>query len=79
MENPIKMDDLGVPLFPETPISIYSNSGQIVDLDGLEARSNLPKRIVIRYPHLIYFPTKNEERFGTPGVAGENPHHFPWR
>ena len=21
MENPIKMDDLGVPLFPETPIS----------------------------------------------------------
>ncbi len=23
MENPIKMDDLGVPLFEETPICIY--------------------------------------------------------
>ena len=23
MENPIKMDDLGVPLFSETPIYIY--------------------------------------------------------
>ena len=23
MENPIKMDDLGLPLFLETPISIY--------------------------------------------------------
>ena len=23
-ENPIKMDDLGVPLFPETPICILS-------------------------------------------------------
>ena len=26
MENPIKMDDLGVPLFLETPISGYRNS-----------------------------------------------------
>ena len=25
MENPIKMDDLGVPLFSETPISVYHN------------------------------------------------------
>ena len=25
MENPIKMDDLGVPLFLETPICIYSS------------------------------------------------------
>ena len=25
MENPIKMDDLGVPLFLETPIYLYSN------------------------------------------------------
>ena len=27
MENPIKMDDLGVPLFLETPISQYLNQG----------------------------------------------------
>ena len=26
MENPIKMDDLGVPLFLETPIYIYTYS-----------------------------------------------------
>ena len=26
MENPIKIDDLGVPLFLETPISIYDTS-----------------------------------------------------
>ena len=26
MENPIKMDDLGVPLFLETPISYFSGS-----------------------------------------------------
>ena len=26
MENPIKMDDLGVPLFLETPIYIYNTS-----------------------------------------------------
>ena len=25
MENPIKMDDLGVPLFLETPISEWTN------------------------------------------------------
>ena len=27
MENPIKMDDLGVPLFLETPLYIYIYTG----------------------------------------------------
>ena len=30
MENPIEMDDLGVPLFLETPISIF---GEIIQFD----------------------------------------------
>ncbi len=29
MENPIKMDDLGVPLFLETPISVLSSEAEI--------------------------------------------------
>ena len=29
MENPIKMDDLGVPLFLETPIYIYHKHGTV--------------------------------------------------
>ena len=29
MENPIKMDDLGVPLFLETPVSFLSSEAEI--------------------------------------------------
>ena len=32
MENPIKMDDLGVPLFLETPIFGNTHIGSILDL-----------------------------------------------
>ena len=31
MENPIKMDDLGVPLFLETPKSIFEGASQDVE------------------------------------------------
>ena len=30
MENPTKMDDLGVPLFSETPISLSISSNEIL-------------------------------------------------
>ena len=33
MENPIKMDDLGVPLFLETPISFIAICRNILDVD----------------------------------------------
>ena len=40
MENPIKMDDLGVPPFEETPIYIYSFLKIITDLSPeLETRT----------------------------------------
>ncbi len=39
MENPIKMDDLGVPLFLETPIGSCLNTGKSVDSQGLKRRS----------------------------------------
>ena len=40
MENPIKMDDLGVPPFEETPIYIYSFLKIIADLSPeLETRT----------------------------------------
>ena len=33
VENPIKMDDLGVPLFQETPISRNTETSEIAGLD----------------------------------------------
>ena len=39
MENPIKMDDLGMPLFLETPIySITFRPGQTTQFEGLQTR-----------------------------------------
>ena len=35
MENPIKMDDLGVPLFLETPIYLGGENSRFVDISFL--------------------------------------------
>ena len=35
MENPIKMDDLGVPLFLETPISLGLSENKMIGTCGL--------------------------------------------
>ena len=40
MENPIKMDDLGAPLFSETSISVYSNCHGILPINGIGASSS---------------------------------------
>ena len=38
MENPIKMDDLGVPLFSET--SIYQSHGSVMGMPMMENKQN---------------------------------------
>ena len=48
MENPIKMDDLGVPLFMETPIYVYLYKQYVHMYPGIS-------RSVIRW-HLIIWP-----------------------
>ena len=42
MQNPIKMDDLGVPLFLETPICFSSQQGTVLFL-GFWTQSFLPR------------------------------------
>ena len=46
MENPIKMDDLGVPLFSETPIVIFPQTmvtfTQVVQVHSPKQQTNHP-------------------------------------
>ena len=68
MENPIKIDDLGVPLFLETPIfAIYGN------LRGYEAHHLSPNpliRPVISWGGWV--------AFGVPGYPGTIINHAFW-
>ncbi len=60
MENPIKMDDLGVPLFLETPICMYISS-QVVF--AFTSKSTPPASPAFPAPwaRLVLAPTANSE------------------
>ncbi len=60
MENPIKMDDLGVPLFLETPIYLYQQSYIWVNRDSSQTSKVLKQSELFLegFPQLIKPPFK---------------------
>jgi len=61
MENPIKMDDLGVPPFKETPISLVTNPMRI---PWIESSKNTNNSAAKRQPsHLPPYTCKNTASF----------------
>ena len=48
MENPIKMDDLGVPLFSETSISVLFSKGKVGSLERIPDSQFVPEIL----PHM---------------------------
>ena len=69
MENPIKMDDLGVPLFLETPISSnHSFSGDMLVFGGVHTQ-------IFFWKERNHHPLQEMEIAGL--VKGSLTHHSP--
>ena len=69
MENPIKMDDLGVPLFLETPISLLRAYFPILTACYCIYLGKPPES------HGVFQPSTEKQREGT--VDGRNPKQPP--